>query len=758
MSFLGNSAALICVAMCVLNPERLRAQSPQIVPLNPPRLWQCAEFQVDQVPGAANNFDPEQIRLDATFTLPSGGQLAVPAFWYQDFTRSLANGAEILTPLGAAQWRIRFTPTEPGAYTLSLRISVHAVPVGEPVVAHFNVAPVAIAGGTGWVRTAPDRRNFETAAGRPLRLIGENVCWSVGHSADESVRGGTYDYDQWFAEMQRAGENYARLWMSPWWAGLEHTPGTLNRYKLDEAWRLDHVFQAAEQDGIYLLLCFDHHGMFQRDNQNWSGNNNFWKTNPYNVTLGGPCAAPNDFFTNPQARSIYQKRLRYLVGRYGYSPNLLAWQLLNEIDNVYGPLNGADVAAWHREMGQWFRANDPYHHLVTTSLTSASDRPEIWNLPELDFAIYHSYNEAAPARRLSSVARSFVERYNKPAMIGEFGVNGGSWNIAADPHLRGFRQALWGGALGGSVGTSMSWWWEEIQQDDVYPLYAAMSGLLRRAGWPEGAWTPVDFPGPDVPPAELANVLPEGGSFNAQLALNSGWRNQPANVCAVSSPLAAERSAECLSGYLFGTKDPDRQHLLRLTAWFDEKAKLVLRVGPSGAEPDLVVRVDGAEIFRTKPAAPDAQREPPAKTGREFSVDLPSGKRLVEIANAGVERINLEMLRLERIKAADYLGGWRFGPEAVGLRNANKGLLYVCSPWVVYPAGALRYNPPRLTGQSVTLLHWPAGRFVAQWFDPVTGAEVATTGGATEHDLLTLPLPEFRDDLVGMVAPAPAAP
>jgi len=60
--------------------------------------------------------------------------------------------------------------------------------------------------------------------------------------------------------------------------------------------------------------------------------------------------------------------------------------LFNEIDNVFNTnLNGDDVVVWHREMGQWLHAHDPYGHLVTTSLTGGSERPEIWSLPEMDF-------------------------------------------------------------------------------------------------------------------------------------------------------------------------------------------------------------------------------------------------------------------------------------------------------------------------------------------------------------------------------------
>ena len=273
---------------------QLEAQTPEIVPLNEPQLWQCAEFRVDHAPVATNCFDPDLIRLDATFTSPSGRSLTIPAFWYQDFSRALTNGAEVLTPVGTPQWRIRFTPTESGDYTLSLNIETNGVAAGKPVTALISTFPLPTPSGQhGYVRVAPDKRYFETSDGQPLRLVGENVCWAENQ--------GTFDYDTWFGAMKNADENFARLWMAPWFAGIEHTPGTLNQYNLQAAWQLDYIFDLAEQDGIYLLLCFDHHGMFQMNNRNWGGSNNFWKTNPYNEINGGPCAKPNDFFTNARS-------------------------------------------------------------------------------------------------------------------------------------------------------------------------------------------------------------------------------------------------------------------------------------------------------------------------------------------------------------------------------------------------------------------------------------------------------------------------
>ena len=175
-------AAILAPGCC-----QLEAQTPAIVPLGEPQLWQRAEFRVDRAPVATNCFDPDLIRLDATFTSPSGRSLTIPAFWYQDFSRALTNGAEVLSPAGTPQWRIRFTPTESGDYTLSLNIETNGVAAGKPTTTHFNVSVARPMGQHGYVRIAPDKRYFETTDGQPLRLVGENVCWAENQ--------GTFDYD-----------------------------------------------------------------------------------------------------------------------------------------------------------------------------------------------------------------------------------------------------------------------------------------------------------------------------------------------------------------------------------------------------------------------------------------------------------------------------------------------------------------------------------------------------------------------------------
>lgn len=746
MSLRFPSLLLALASIAFFSPGANAALSATLI--GSAQLWQRAEFRLADVPPANNPYDPDEIRVDATLTSPTGKTTTVPAFWFQDYTRSLVNGFQELTPAGAPEWRVRFTPTETGTYQLAVAVQLAGSAPARTASSQFAVA-AATKPTHGWVQTGPDRRYFQTSDGAPLRLIGENVCWAQSNA--------TYDYDQWFPAMAKAGENFARLWMSPWDMGLEHGQGYLNRYRQDAAWSLDYVVSLAEQNGIYFLISFDHHGMYQTSSQNWGGSNNFWNVNPYNAANGGPCAQPNDFFTDPKAKGIYQKRLRYLIARYGYSAHLLSWQFFNEIDNVFQPgqsLVGNDVVAWHREMAQWLRKNDPYRHLISTSLTGGSDRPEFWNLPELDFAVYHSYADAAPGRKAAHLAEDYHQRYQKPVMIGEFGTSARDWAIVGDPHLRGFRQGIWGGALGGSVGTDMSWWWESVHDNNVYPLYAVMHDLLRKGGWYEGAWTPISFENNDDVPTRLGEIVPNATPFTATIALSGYRRTAPRGALAVADSLSAERGAEYLTAYVQGAQGTEPQRAIRLSAHFAKAGKVSFRVNSVSGDTEMVVTVDGAEKLRTKLFDRDGQQAVNHEMDRDFSVELPEGPHAIEISSTTAHWAFVENLRLEKVRPASFADGWHHRPDVLGLRNEQgRALVYVTSPYILWPAGALRYNAPLLENQKVALTGCKPGGYSAQWFDATSGRPLGTTEANTKGGTLVLPVPAFSEDVVGLIAP-----
>lgn len=717
----------------------------EVIPLNSPSPWRRLEFRIAGVPAAANPFDPASIRVEGTFTLPSGQTMAVPGFWYQAWNRELSSGAERLSSAGAPEWRLRFAPPAAGDYSVSVTVFTNNQPCELPATTNFTVAgepPPRC----GYVRIGSGGQYFETGDGQPLRLIGANVCW---HGAR-----GTYDYDDWFAALQAAGANYARLWMCPWAFGIETEPNSLNQYRLDPAWRLDYVLQLAEQRGLYLELCLDYHGMFAVQPDYWGGNN-YWPKNPYNAANGGPCEAPNAFFTNTTARTTYQKRLRYLVARYGYSPNLLAWQFFNEIDNVYSLLRATDVAAWHAEMGNWMRANDPFGHLLTTSFTYADSRPEIWALPQMDYVCAHAYGPARPAAALSVNTQQLRQRFGKPVLVDEYGTSWQGWNRAADPWLRGFRQGLWGGALGGSVGTAMSWWWENIHSENAYPALAALGNILNRTGWGRGNWTNLAFSASLTPPPTVGEPLPGGQPFTVTLPLSPGWGTMLSGELAVPGAGAASYAPAALNSFVHGTSHADLRIPFRLSAWLTNNARLVMHLNSVSWNPVLVVRANGVQLYRTNLPNLDGGYSVTNEYNMDLAVNLPAGKCLIEILNAGADWFYLDWVRLDQVLPAAYADDWQPPCEPIGLAGAREALLYVVAPGAAFPGGATNATLPLQQGQTITLSNWPPGEFHAEWFDPATASRVGYTRASTTNALLRLPLPDFEADLAGILYPPP---
>jgi ribonuclease HI len=440
-----------------------------------PEVFERVEITVQGVPSGTNPFDPESIAVDLEAVGPSGKSLHVPGFFLRDYERKLEGDKETVTARGEPGWRVWWLATEPGRHTLTV-----AARLGGKVVGQGHVSVEAVAGKRhGFARVEPEaRRNFRLDDGTPLFLNGLCCCW---HG-----RRGTYDYDDWLEAFQKAGINYIRIWMWPLAFSIEWDKGDRTQYRLDNAWKLDQVLAEAERRGIFVMLCLDYHGMFEVKPDYWGGNN-YWSHHPYAATNGGPCAIQNDFFTNSEAKQLYGKRLRYIVARWGAFPNILAWEFFNEIDNEYAYLKHADVVAWHGEMGRRLRALDPYRHLITSSFTGGSERPDLFALPEMDFAQYHSYNEKHPARMMAEKTARFFEKYHKPFFVSEYGTDWKGWKPDTDPHLRALHQAIWSGAFTGAAGTGMTWWWEHIHSANLYPHWSALSAFLEgtRLGRPE---------------------------------------------------------------------------------------------------------------------------------------------------------------------------------------------------------------------------------------------------------------------------------
>jgi hypothetical protein len=474
-------------ASCLQGPLVVAASSGDVV-----ATWDRFDAVGFLWPPPANPFDPAEADLRGEFRAPDGQVTTLPAFYTRDFTRALVGGFEHLTPYGVPHWRTRFTPTRPGAWEWRW---VATTPGGrfETAWRAFTVTPAA-PGRHGFLRTSPDDPRFlRFDDGAPYLALGLNLCWYDGR--------GSFAYDDWFAKLAAQGATYVRLWMPSWAFGLEwirrDASGALAssslgdyRERLDRAWQLDHVLESAARHGLQVMLSLQNHGAFSLSA------NSEWADSPYNATNGGPLAEPREFFTDPAARELFRRRLRYVVARWGYATNLLAFELWNEVDLAESP-GVQPVRDWHVEMAGVLRALDPYDHLVTTSTTIAGDLG-LFALPEIDFAQLHFYAYPGVSDLSESIPflLTAIAAPGKPVLAAEIGVDyrGPVETIARDPTGVGVHDTLWAGVLAGSLGTGMSWWWDNVIDPlDLWshwgPVARATEGIAfdREAFAPGGA-------------------------------------------------------------------------------------------------------------------------------------------------------------------------------------------------------------------------------------------------------------------------------
>ena len=295
-----------------------------------------------------NPFNPQEIDVYGSFTSPKGEVIRVNGFLDQPFSRRLMDGAERIQSTGDPVWKIRFTPNLPGRWQYQVFSKDKTGTVSLPVQT-FTVSDAPQAGFIR--RSEKNPYGFERDNGQAFFGVGENMCWGGGR--------GSFDYDDWLPELGKAGGNFIRIWMCSWNCALEWAKESRgeNRngnyhgvgvYSLDNAWKLDTILESAEREGVSVMLCLGTYGEF---NDGGFFNEGQWRANPYNATNGGPCLKPEDFWTNIDARKLYQQRLRYLAARYGHRTNLHSWEFWNE---------AKAPAAWVAEMARFLKGTGEF--------------------------------------------------------------------------------------------------------------------------------------------------------------------------------------------------------------------------------------------------------------------------------------------------------------------------------------------------------------------------------------------------------------
>jgi hypothetical protein len=168
---------------------------------------------------------------------------------------------------------------------------------------------------------------------------------------------------------------------------------------------------------------------------------------------------------------------------------------------------------------------------------------------------------------------------------------------------------------------------------------------------------------------------------------------------------------------------------------------------------NLTVRLDGSTLYSTNPPNLDGLNDVNNEYNLDIPLDIPAGRHLIEITNTSLGWVYLDRVRLEQVLPSAYTGNWQPSPDAIGLRGPHESLLYVVAPWASFSGSSTNMVLPVQHGQNLILTNWPSGRFIADWYDPLTGTNAGSTQAFTSNGSLTLPLPGFSEDLAGVVHP-----
>jgi hypothetical protein len=461
-----------------------------------PQVGKRVEFDFEYAEWIADPFDPAKTSISAKIVQPDGKEVAVRGFYYEGFLYNpeVEDKTQTLTPQGRPRFKVRYCPLQPGKHTVTITATANGRTVTAPPLT-FSAIP-AEPDYRGFVRRDPQEEIYLAwDNGDPFWGVGINVRSPydnryVGIAPYSPWRNeGLPMYERLFAKYEEVGITVAEVWMSSWWLALEwindapgfHGVGHYNQYR---AWMLDHILESAERHNIRLLLVFNNHGKFgmKFDTE--------WGRNPYNKACGGFLDTCEQYFTDARAKQAFKRTCDYIVARWGYSPNIMAWKLFTEVDLTGPDLQyylQPEVGLWHQEMGAYLKSIDPNHHLVTTHwmLGYHKINDAIANVKELDFLSTDAYYQGGGTEKLLEMLRGgavFARGKHKPLLITEFGGSpyaDSMGNLIKQSHL-----GIWTGFFAEAPASPMYWWFALAEDKDLYSRYTSLrnysTGVDRR--------------------------------------------------------------------------------------------------------------------------------------------------------------------------------------------------------------------------------------------------------------------------------------
>jgi mannan endo-1,4-beta-mannosidase len=340
-------------------------------------------------------------------------------------------------------------------------------------------------------RVAANGSGFVFPDGSVTVAIGENDSYTWT-GMNDLYQGNVYGTQAYVQKLRAAGVNVTRMMLEYAQSQsqlLENPIGTYNQ-KVVDFW--DKFLPLCRRYGLTVLITpWDTF---------WIDAN--WDTSPYNAANGGPCATKRDFITGSAARAAQKARIKFMVDRWGNSPAVFAWDILNEYDIKWTGATAAERAAWVSDMTAYLQDYElqkwGHRHMTTLSAVNAVPTgiigDTIYKQPRLDFATTHHYLEHIknPQNWIDpALDVNYAVRYSlgyiqdgRPYMDTESGP------IDVKPPTsdwddRYYHYMLWAHFASGGAGSGMRWPYRSphILSDGMHDAQRALSVAVKDFDW-----------------------------------------------------------------------------------------------------------------------------------------------------------------------------------------------------------------------------------------------------------------------------------
>jgi len=680
--------------------------------------YKLIELDIELTLSYKNPHNPKKINLEAHIKDPEGKNVTMPGFLFS------SDGV----------WKIRFTPTKVGRHTLYITLKT---PQGldKSETYQFNVKKGK---GNGFIRKNKLNPYY------PIFDSGKTF-FGIGHALGWVSENNLTTYEEYFKLLNENDCNITRTWLnSEWTPKIEIR--RIGKYDLEDSKIVDEVLVLAEKYGIYLILVFDTYGTLMDERGPWGEER--WRVNPYNKRKGGPCEKPWDFFSNEEAKKHYKNRLRYMIARWSYSPNILAFELWNELDSPAG---------WTKEMFSYIKRINPHGQLVTASLSfpwdNCFDDSKIWSLKELDIIQLHIYGDKSKhiIGYLISKNKKLVKEHKKMILIGEFGMDGSKHDKKCDPEGCGvaLHNSIWASSFSGSFSSALNWWWTGyVKSNNLYFNYRALRKFIKDVNWNSKK---VAFA--ETTPIKV-KLSPKEKLVYKDIILQTAddWGKVDFDKFTVENNGAL--SGGVINAFLHGTS----KKKIRLEPIFyldyPRDGKFILDIGTVSQGATLIAYLDGKKIFSKN--FPAGSGDGPWKKSlylkkykvyqciydTKIEIDIPRGKHTLKLTNTGKDWIGIKRITLE-----NYTSNLFANARASGIVLDREIIFWIQNKEFNWRSVKMGKKPSLIKGAYFKLLNIENSDYKIEWWDTFKGKITSCDNATSENNQLLVKVPPFSKDI-----------